>query len=315
MDSHLWKRGYWESEDGISVRENITMNKRKLRVVHGNSLLYGNNYGPYPKRISYNFSALGKMRPRVPISYVSCSVEEWHKEVFRERINSDTFSIELVLDGNFNYKCDNKSYQVSRGEIFFVQLGKNSSMRTETETATKRTVILAGSVLQHTLEYLELDNIAFFKPVNLERITAIMDKFVELGKRGTFENFRLACVESYNLLLEIAAQNKELCRPIELQRAVEFIHENLEKNLTLREIVVNSQVSGATLHRQFRKYLKVSPVEYFINAKMDMAHGLLVGSSLSVKEISSRLNYSSQQYFASEFKKRFGKTPSEIRNQ
>lgn len=293
----------------------MAMNKRKMRVVHGNSLLFGNNYGPYPKRITYNFSALGKMRPRVPISYFSCSTEEWHKEVFRERVNSDTFSIELVLEGIFNYTRDGKSYQVHPGEIFFVQLGKNSSMCTATETATKRTVIIEGSGLQHTLEYLELDNLVIFKPVTLERITSIMDKFVELGARVTFDNFRMACVESYKLLLEISAQSKDLRRPAELQRAIEFIHENLENNLTLHDIVVNAQASGATLHRQFRKYLNVSPVEYFINAKMDMAHGLLVGSSLSVKEIASKLNYSSQQYFASEFKKRYGKTPSEIRNQ
>ena len=291
----------------------MAMNKRKMRVVHGNSLLYGNNYGPYPKRIAYNFSALGKMRPRVPISFFSCSTEEWHKEVFRERINSDTFSIELVQEGIFNYTRDGKAYQVHPGELFLVQLGKNSSMSTVTETAIKRTVIIEGSALQHTVEYLELDTITIFKPLNLQRITSIMDKFTVLCSRATFDNFRTACVKSYQLLLEISAQNKEMRRPAELQRAIEFIHENLEKNLTLSDIVNSAQASGATLHRQFRKYLNVSPVEYFINAKMEMAHGLLLGSSLSIKEISSRLNYSSQQYFASEFKKRYGKTPGEAR--
>ena len=290
------------------------MNKRKLRVVHGSSLLYGNNYGPYPKRLTYNFSALGKMRPRVPISFLSYSSEEWHKQVYRERVNSDTFSIELVADGVFNYTLDGRSYHVSPGEIFFVQLGKNSSMCTETETAVKKTVIIEGSALQNTLEYLELDTLSTFKPVNLERITAIMDNFVTLGDRATFDNFRSASVEAYRLLLEISAQNKEMRRPAELQRAIEFIHENLDKNLVLQDIVECSQASGATLHRQFRKYLNVSPVEYFINAKMEMAHGLLQSSTLSIKEIASRLNYSSQQYFASEFKKRYGKTPGESRN-
>ncbi|MBO5822550.1 MAG: helix-turn-helix transcriptional regulator [Lentisphaeria bacterium] len=290
------------------------MNKRKLRVAHGNSLLYGNNYGPYPKRVTYNFSALGKMRPRVPLAFSSYSTEEWHKQVYRERVNSDTYSIELVADGVFNYTLDGKSYRVSPGEIFFVQLGKNSAMCTETETAVKKTVIIEGSALQHTLEYLELDTLSIFKPLNLERITAIMDNFVTLGERATFDNFRSASVEAYRLLLEISAQNKEMRRPAELQRAIEFIHENLDKNLVLQDIVNSSQASGATLHRQFRKYLNVSPVEYFINAKMEMAHGLLLGSTLSIKEIASRLNYSSQQYFASEFKKRYGKTPGESRN-
>jgi AraC-like DNA-binding protein len=187
-------------------------------------------------------------------------------------------------------------------------------MCTETETAVKKTVIVEGSALQHTLEYLELDTLSVFKPLNLERITAIMDNFVTLGERATFDNFRSASVEAYRLLLEISAQNKEMRRPAELQRAIEFIHENLDKNLALQDIVNSSQASGATLHRQFRKYLNVSPVEYFINAKMEMAHGLLLGSTLSIKEIASRLNYSSQQYFASEFKKRYGKTPGECRN-
>ena len=290
------------------------MNKRKLRVINGNSLLYGNNYGPYPKRTSFNFSALGKMRPRVPIAFVSFSSEEWHKQVYRERVNSNTFSIELVLDGVFNYTGEGKSYRVSPGEIFFVQLGKNSSMCTETETAVKKTVIIEGSALQHTLEYLELDTLFVFKPVNLERIVSIMNNFSALGERATFDNFRSASVEAYRLLLEISAQNKEMRRPAELQRAIEFIHENLDKNLVLQDIVNASQASGATLHRQFRKYLNVSPIEYFINAKMEMAHGLLLSSTLSIKEISSRLNYSSQQYFASEFKKRYGKTPGESRN-
>ena len=290
------------------------MNKRKLRVINGNSLLYGNNYGPYPKRTSFNFSALGKMRPRVPIAFVSFSTEEWHKQVYRERVNSNTFSIELVLDGVFNYTGEGKSYRVSPGEIFFVQLGKNSSMCTETETAVKKTVIIEGSALQHTLEYLELDTLFVFKPVNLERIVSIMDNFSALGERATFDNFRSASVEAYRLLLGISAQNKEMRRPAELQRAIEFIHENLDKNLVLQDIVNASQASGATLHRQFRKYLNVSPIEYFINAKMEMAHGLLLSSTLSIKEISSRLNYSSQQYFASEFKKRYGKTPGESRN-
>lgn len=289
------------------------MNKRKLRVVHGNSLLFGNNYGPYPKRINYNFSALGKMRPRVPLAFSSYCIEEWHRQVYRERVNSDTYSIELVVDGVFNYTREGKSYRVSPGEMFFVHLGKNSSMCTETETAVKKTVIIEGSALLHTLEYLELDNLTVFKPINLSRITAITDNLAVLGERATFDNFRAACVEAYRLLLEISAQSKEMRRPAELQRAIEFIHENLDKNLTLQEIVLNSQVSCATLHRQFRKYLQVSPIEYFINAKMEMAHGLLLGSTLSVKEIASRLNYSSQQYFASEFKKRYGKTPGEAR--
>ena len=289
------------------------MKNSKLRVANGSSLLYGNNYGPFPKRSFYNFSSLGRMRPDCPLSILSCGIDQWHKEVFRERINSDTFSVELVTDGIFSYTLDGKSYQVNPGELFFVQLGMNSSMRCETETATKQVVIFEGSLIRHTLEYLGIDRIAVLVPRDLKRITDIFDNLINLGKVSNFENFRNACSECYRLLLEISAQNIVANRPDGLQRAIEFIYENLENNVSLNDIVAYSRISGATLHRQFRKYLSVSPVEYYLNAKMELAHNLLRCGNLSIKEISSRLNYSSPQYFANEFKKRYGKTPSQVK--
>ena len=287
--------------------------KSRLRVANGNSLLFGNNYGAYPKRIFYSFSSFRKMHPRCPISIVNCGVDQWHRQVFRERIKSDTFSVEMVIDGIFNYTLNGKSYQVFPGEIFFVQLGMDSSMCCETETATKKVIIFEGTQLFQTLEYLELNRIAVLQPHDSGKIAGIMDNIIELSKVSSFENFRNASSECYRLLLEIAAQNLANTRPVGLQKAIEFIHENLETPISLKQIVEYSKCSGATLHRQFRKYLSCSPIEYYLNAKMEMAYGMLSSGTLSIKEIASRLNYSSPQYFASEFKKHYGKTPSQIR--
>lgn len=287
--------------------------KSRLRVANGNSLLFGNNYGGYPKRVFYNFSSFRKMHPRSPVAIASCGVDQWHRQVFRKRIKSDTFSVEMVIDGVFNYTLDGKNYQVCPGEIFFVQLGMDSAMCCETEIATKKVIIFDGAQLFQTLEYLELNRIAHLKPQDSGKISGIMDNIIELSKVSSFENFRNACCECYRLLLEISAQNIASTRPAGLQRAIEFIHENLEHPITLNQIVEYSKCSGATLHRQFRKYLNCSPIEYFLNAKMEMAYGMLAGGTLSIKEIASRLNYSSPQYFASEFKKHYGKTPSQIR--
>ena len=223
------------------------MKNSKLRVSRGNSLLYGNNYGPFPKRSFYNFSSLGRMRPDCPLSILSCGIDQWHKEVFRERVNSDTFSVELVTDGVFNYTLDGKSYQVHPGEIFFVQLGLDSSMCCETEIATKKVVLISGTQLFQTLEYLELNRIAVLKPNDSARISGIMDDIIELSKISSYENFRNASCECYRLLLEIAAQNLANTRPAGLQKALEFIHENLETPISLKQIVEYSKCSGATM--------------------------------------------------------------------
>ena len=97
-----------------------------------------------------------------------------------------------MIDGVFNYTLDGKNYQVNPGELFFVQLGMDSAMCCETETATKKVVILGGGLLQHMLEYLELSRIAVLKPCDLSKISSIIDHIIEISKVTSFENYRIA---------------------------------------------------------------------------------------------------------------------------
>ena len=71
----------------------------------------------------------------------------------------------------------------------------------------------------------------------------------------------------------------------------------------------HSGVSRATLHRQFRRYMKMSPINYFLDQKLERAKMLLENNLHSIKEVAEMLNYASPQYFASEFKKKFGLPP------
>lgn len=65
----------------------------------------------------------------------------------------------------------------------------------------------------------------------------------------------------------------------------------------------------------FKKYLGISPLQYIINAKMKEARQMLLNSSDTVESIALSLNYDTPQYFMRQFKKHFGMTPSDMRNQ
>ena len=113
----------------------------------------------------------------------------------------------------------------------------------------------------------------------------------------------------YSLLLELTEQTTVMQRPVELQRALEYINRHLEGVLPLEELVRYSGVSRATLHRQFRKYLKTSPINYFLDQKMERAKMLLENNLCSIKEIAEQFHYASAQYFSHEFKKKYGMPP------
>ncbi|MBP3392889.1 MAG: helix-turn-helix transcriptional regulator [Lentisphaeria bacterium] len=289
------------------------MKRRYVSLSTGMSRLFGYNYGEYPRHSFLSFSYAGKEGSAYPVQLLSSGYDEWHRECFRQRINSDVFSVEYVQKGTFLFRQNNTTLRANPGEIFLVRLGADSSMQCETETAQKRTVILCGTLLRRILDQIGLDRINLIIPGDRERLDAMFDRIYELSRKETLANYRDACSECYALLLELSAQSTAMHRPPELQRALEYIHENLSEHLTLEKLVHHTGISTATLHRQFQKYLQTSPIGYYLDQKMEKAAGLLRSHIYSVKEIAAEMKYSSPQYFATEFKKKYGITPRQLK--
>jgi len=274
------------------------------------SRLEGCNFGEYP---IHKFRHINDPGPNFPLWPFSCGLDEWRKECFRKRIFSDTFAVEYVQKGVFIFQQNNITMKVRPGEIFLVHLDRDNSMCCETDFATKRTVIMRGALLRSMLETLGLTRVNLILPTDRGRIDRYFDRIYELNGESTPASRRDAGIACYSLLVELAEQSAALQRPPELQRALEYIDGHLTGTLTLKELIRCSGVSGATLHRQFRKYLKTSPIDYFLGQKLDRAKILLENHRYSIKEVAEMLHYASPQYFASEFKKKYGVPPKRFK--
>ncbi len=288
------------------MKERISFKGGKL----GKSRLEGYNFGEYP---IHKFRYINDPGPTYPLWAYSCGLDEWRRECFRKRTFSDTFAVEYVQKGVFIFQQNNITMKVNPGEIFLVHLDQNNSMRCETAFATKQTIIMQGSLLRPTLETLGLNRIDRIAPQEHGRIDRIFSRVYELCGESMQESRREMSILCYSLLVELAEQSTVLKRPAELQRALEYMHGHLNEVLPLEEIVCYSGVSSATLHRQFRKYLKTSPIHYFLDQKLERAKMLLENHPYSVKEVAEMLNYASSQYFASEFKKKYGVPPKNFK--
>lgn len=291
------------------------MNKTPIKTYHnGLAILGGNNYGEFPRRQGFVFSNLGAHKPKLPLMIFSSIVDEWHKECMRYRKHSDTFSVELVLEGQWLFVQDGKEYVVNPDEIFIVQLKKDSSMRCLTTTALKHAVIINGDALETMVNMLGISSLNMLKLPEPDRIHRIFDRLRKNAAKCTVENFRDASADCYALLCEIAQQAENRQYTPELLRARKYIHENLEAKLTLDEIAREVGISVSTLSRLFREMLHTSPMEYVLEQKMAAAMTLLKSRHYSVKEVAAKFSYSSPQYFATEFKKRYGITPVEAKH-
>lgn len=94
---------------------------------------------------------------------------------------------------------------------------------------------------------------------------------------------------------------------------IDYINQNLDKNLTLEELANIVHLQPNYFIRIFKKYTHYSPISYVNKLKMDKAIQFVKNTDLHIKEISEQLGYCNEFYFSTTFKKVVGFTPKEYR--
>jgi AraC-like DNA-binding protein len=100
----------------------------------------------------------------------------------------------------------------------------------------------------------------------------------------------------------------------QVTRALRLIEGRLHNRISLAEVARGIRVSPDYLARIFRRDMGDSVGDYIRSRRIARAKGLLIGSSLSIKEIAQRTGFRDQLYFWRVFKKETGMSPSEFRS-
>ncbi|MEG2404278.1 MAG: AraC family transcriptional regulator, partial [Oscillospiraceae bacterium] len=112
-------------------------------------------------------------------------------------------------------------------------------------------------------------------------------------------------------LKELSGQNDNQGDRIE--EIVEYIHQNIQKNITRKDLADAVYLNPEYLSRLFKKEKGCTLSEFILKEKMNIAKSLLETTGFSVSIIASKVGYSNFSHFAQCFKKGFGVSPSEFR--
>lgn len=99
----------------------------------------------------------------------------------------------------------------------------------------------------------------------------------------------------------------------QLDRVVAHMQEHFESNLRAPQLAELAGMSLAQLERHFRHVFQLTPQQYLIKLRIEMAMRLLREAG-SIAGIGQRCGFSDQSAFARQFKATVGMTPSEYRN-
>lgn len=98
-----------------------------------------------------------------------------------------------------------------------------------------------------------------------------------------------------------------------IEQAKIIMNEQVEQSIDMEELAMRLNISYSWFRKVFKDYTGYAPAKYFQELKLRRAKQLLVGSSLTVKEIAYRLHYASTEHFLVQFKKHATCTPTEYR--
>jgi len=94
-----------------------------------------------------------------------------------------------------------------------------------------------------------------------------------------------------------------------IDKAIFFMQKNINNSLSVGEIAKHVNLSKSHLSRIFKNNSGSSPIDYFINLKMQEAIRLLSNQNLRVNEVAFNLGYRDPFYFSRLFKKNIGVSP------
>ena len=107
--------------------------------------------------------------------------------------------------------------------------------------------------------------------------------------------------------------NDVFCEDIKIQQAKDYIHAHLTEKLSLQAVADTVGVSKYHFCRIFKQSTGLTPWQYVIQQRIELAKQLLKNSQLSIWQISDRLGYSNSTQFTNFFRQHTGVTPSDFR--
>ncbi len=109
------------------------------------------------------------------------------------------------------------------------------------------------------------------------------------------------------LSVALGSRNKHLIS------ALQQMNDNLENPLELAEIAKGANISRRQLERLFKRYVAVTPAQFYLDLRVSRAHALLNETGLSIAEIAAATGFNSTSQLALRFRKRYGQPPGAFR--
>ena len=211
----------------------------------------------------------------------------------------------IVLNGKLEYVMEGNEITVNGGDIIFMPTG---TLRVRKPSSEAIDYISFNFVSEREVELPRYFSGAIHSEVR--HLIAAYDMINSIPYFETDDKNEsiLACIIS---ILEDRVK-KQNFNPLTL-KIMEYIHQNLERKITLDDISKLTFFSAVYCDTVFKRETGKSIIDYLLDKRMEEARKLLCEGALPLMTIAEKVGFKDYNYFSRVFKARNGYTPSEYR--
>jgi AraC-like DNA-binding protein len=221
------------------------------------------------------------------------------------------------IDGNGSILVENKTYNLVPNSYFVIPAHKVHTYWASEQSPWSIYWLHFGGERSIYFQELFGQIISIHRSLDSridDRIKLFNELLTTLESGFSKENINFANLCLGNLLASFfyvqtyrSAKGFQSSNPID--KSIFFMQKNINKTLKISDISDYVKLSESHLSKIFRNKTGSSPLDYFINLKMQEGIRLLTNQSLRVKEVAYRLGYNDPYYFTRIFTKHIGSSP------
>lgn len=173
------------------------------------------------------------------------------------------------------------------------------------------------------LDEIALGSAGIEKPDSLRQSAGALDPLtvhlilgIHLAPEGSPRLYRETLLTALAAQLAVTGQPYRKEPPVldqRLARAVDYLHANAEKDVSLEELAGVAAMSPFHFARSFRRAYGMPPHRFLVSMRVEKAKTLLATTSLPVSEVAARVGYADTARFRELFRRDTGMTPKLFR--
>lgn len=241
------------------------------------------------------------------------------------RIQIHPFTYFYYLDEGFGrLTIENDNIEVNAGDLIIINSNVGHTLHLDKSISNVKylgfgieSVSIAG------LDDDESKSINYFHIDNRDKALRFEDYFEDIHREYKSNDIfarSLANATATTLVINLLRKYRKditIKRDKKVNRQIDYIKSYIDSNysedIKLEDLSAMAYMNKFHLISEFKQSYRITPIEYLILKRIEIAKSLLISTNHSMEEISAMVGFNSQSYFNQVFKKKAGQTPSQFR--